>query len=141
MKQHHHEGFELLITRFLREATLLLKALRSGQNEGNEQKKVYCYFRKEGFRVSQGPSCCPYYNLEKIVQYSLKCRFNFFHASNLEPIKVARYGRRSFKMLLCKRDLFSLLSESSLLHTVRNLHFLSKNSTLISRENRRFFFG
>ena len=24
-------------------------------------------------------------------------------------------------------------------HTVRNLHFLSKNSTLISRENRRFF--
>ena len=26
-------------------------------------------------------------------------------------------------------------------HTVRNLHFLSKNSTLISRENCRFFFG
>ena len=25
-------------------------------------------------------------------------------------------------------------------HTVRNLHFLSKNSTLISRENCRFFF-
>ena len=24
-------------------------------------------------------------------------------------------------------------------HTVRNLHFLSKNSTLISRENCRFF--
>ena len=24
-------------------------------------------------------------------------------------------------------------------HTVRNLHFLSKNSTLISRENSRFF--
>ena len=28
-----------------------------------------------------------------------------------------------------------------LLHTVRNLHFLSKNSTLISRENCRFFSG
>ena len=27
------------------------------------------------------------------------------------------------------------------LHTVRNLHFLSKNSTLISRENCRFFGG
>merc|ERR1711860_110338 len=27
------------------------------------------------------------------------------------------------------------------LHTVRNLHFLSKNSTLISRENCRFFLG
>ena len=26
-------------------------------------------------------------------------------------------------------------------HTVRNLHFLSKNSTLISRENCRFFLG
>ena len=26
-------------------------------------------------------------------------------------------------------------------HTVRNLHFLSKNSTLISRENCRFLFG
>ena len=26
-------------------------------------------------------------------------------------------------------------------HTVRNLHFLSKNSTLISRENCRFFWG
>ena len=26
-------------------------------------------------------------------------------------------------------------------HTVRNLHFLSKNSTLISQENCRFFFG
>ena len=28
-----------------------------------------------------------------------------------------------------------------ILHTVRNLHFLSKYSTLISRENCRFFFG
>ena len=28
-----------------------------------------------------------------------------------------------------------------LLHTVRSLHFLSKNSTLISRENCRFFLG
>ena len=28
-----------------------------------------------------------------------------------------------------------------LFHTVRNLHFLSKNSTLISRENCRFFRG
>ena len=27
------------------------------------------------------------------------------------------------------------------IHTVRNLHFLSKNSTLISRENCRFFGG
>ena len=27
----------------------------------------------------------------------------------------------------------------SMMHTVRNLHFLSKNSTLISRENCRFF--
>ena len=27
------------------------------------------------------------------------------------------------------------------LHTVRNLHFLSENSTLISRENCRFFWG
>ena len=26
-------------------------------------------------------------------------------------------------------------------HTVRNLHFMSKNSTLISRENCRFFWG
>ena len=26
-------------------------------------------------------------------------------------------------------------------HTVRNLHFLSKNSTLISREKGRFFWG
>ena len=49
-------------------------------------------------------------------------------------------------------DIFSLLSlcvklnmcsccYCLLLHTVRNLHFLSKNSTLISRENCRFFFG
>ena len=29
--------------------------------------------------------------------------------------------------------------DQSALHTVRNLHFLSKNSTLISRENCRFF--
>ena len=29
--------------------------------------------------------------------------------------------------------------DSVLIHTVRNLHFLSKNSTLISRENCRFF--
>ena len=34
---------------------------------------------------------------------------------------------------------FSL--EYSWNHTVRNLHFLSKNSTLISRENCRFFLG
>ena len=32
-------------------------------------------------------------------------------------------------------------SSSLLGHTVRNLHFLSENSTLISRENCRFFFG
>ena len=31
------------------------------------------------------------------------------------------------------------VSEASSLHTVRNLYFLSKNSTLISRENCRFF--
>ena len=30
-------------------------------------------------------------------------------------------------------------SKSKVKHTVRNLHFLSKNSTLISRENCRFF--
>ena len=29
--------------------------------------------------------------------------------------------------------------QNSNMHTVRNLHFLSKNSTLISRENCRFF--
>ena len=34
------------------------------------------------------------------------------------------------------------LSEARIqVHTVRNLHFLSKNSTLISRENCRFFLG
>ena len=30
---------------------------------------------------------------------------------------------------------------SKIIHTVRNLHFLSKNSTLISRENCRFLGG
>ena len=30
---------------------------------------------------------------------------------------------------------------SGIPHTVRNLHFLSKNSTLISQENCRFFWG
>ena len=31
--------------------------------------------------------------------------------------------------------------QNSNMHTVRNLHFLSKNSTFISRENCRFFWG
>merc|ERR1712004_80347 len=39
-------------------------------------------------------------------------------------------------------DTFCLFSNSNIcFHTVRNLHFLSKNSTLISRENCRFFLG
>ena len=44
-------------------------------------------------------------------------KFNFFVSEN----------RRPWKQLL--------------FHTVRNLHFLSKNSILISRENCRFFWG
>ena len=37
--------------------------------------------------------------------------------------------------------LFENPPKSLILHTVRNLHFLSKNSTLISLENCRFFGG
>ena len=36
---------------------------------------------------------------------------------------------------------FSYLGLGLRIHTVRNLHFLSKNSTLISQENCRFFLG
>ena len=43
---------------------------------------------------------------------------------------------------LCKSHSRSITKLSLFLsHTVRNLHFLSKNSTLISRENCRFFWG
>ena len=34
-----------------------------------------------------------------------------------------------------------LKNDKLIIHTVRNLHFLSKNSTLVSRENCRFFGG
>ena len=39
------------------------------------------------------------------------------------------------------RIFLPLKAENFSTHTVRNLHFLSKNSTLISRENCRFFWG
>ena len=34
---------------------------------------------------------------------------------------------------------FAFMLDAVMMHTVRNLHFLSKNSSLISRENCRFF--
>ena len=39
------------------------------------------------------------------------------------------------------REYFELKLSTVLQHTVRNLHFSSKNSTLISRENCQFILG
>ena len=41
--------------------------------------------------------------------------------------------------LVIEEILFLLRGKEVAQHTVRNVHFLSKNSTLISRENYRFF--
>ena len=50
-----------------------------------------------------------------------------------------RTGVRTHWGLLQVMKLLLQKSFASFVHTVRNLHFLSKNSTLISRENCRFF--
>ena len=50
--------------------------------------------------------------------------------------------KQILKKLLWRKCQWGKLSTIfSLIHTVRNLHFLSKNSTLLYRENGRFFFG
>ena len=49
-------------------------------------------------------------------------------------------SRSSFKLQIAS-SMTNHVHGTVLHHTVRNLHFLSKNSTLISRENCRFFGG
>ena len=63
-------------------------------------------------------------------------------AKTLWPLKKWRQKIDEFILfhdLCAKRILLGGKCEKLSLHTVRNLHFLSKNSTLISRENCRFF--
>ena len=61
----------------------------------------------------------------------------------LQPPKPTT-KRSSHVMINCnnvRRDQVIIISMSEKYHIVRNLHFLSKYSTLISRENFRFFWG
>ena len=55
--------------------------------------------------------------------------------------KIHKYVQTHLESIGRSAVIYSLLLLSSLYHTVLNLHFLSKNSTLISRENCRFFRG
>merc|ERR1711860_489890 len=55
--------------------------------------------------------------------------------------KIHKYVQTHLESIGRSAVIYSLLLLSSLYHTVLNLHFLSKNSTLISRENCRFLWG
>ena len=80
---------------------------------------------------------------------------NLLYSFFTEPLSVGLSSSRSFLSSLIDESsqVSTLQQNNQLIHfssatgnkpfldTVRNLHFLSKNSTLISRENCRVFFG
>ena len=75
------------------------------------------------------PNLCPFHKtfLRFVHKY-------FFLQYNTLQWTQQRKKCFAFQFFLARATFFPLC-----LHTVRNLHFLSKNSTLISRENCRFF--
>ena len=79
------------------------------------------------------------------ISYLSGCMMMFILLSMEVSLKMC-WGPATMYINWLTRETWKIPSKSEkkfsiLKHTVRNLHFLSKNSTLITRENCRFFWG
>ena len=105
-------------------------------NHSESMKKVYtdyCINHDKAEQLLEKYEATP--DVQKMLQKSVETLQAQVVCFNMGSILI-KPVQRILKYPLILNELLKVQ-----IHTFRNLHFLSKNSTLISRENCRFFWG
>ena len=105
-------------------------------NHSESMKKVYtdyCINHDKAEQLLEKYEAMP--DVQKMLQKSVETLQAQVVCFNMGSILI-KPVQRILKYPLILNELLKVQ-----IHTFRNLHFLSKNSTLISRENCRFFWG